>query len=165
MQKHDELENKKGMSRRRFLSVMAGAGVVGAAATMTGCSPVSDPSGTGWLPNQYRNASDLPAEVKGRVPLDPDNISLVRNDEKCILCGQCLEACEKIQSIFGYYELPVHDEFICVHCGQCSLGCRATGSSAYLTAGAFVINIIEPTVKALFRYSVMTADLYKMENA
>ena len=43
MQKHDELENKKGMSRRRFLSVMAGAGVVGAAATMTGCSPVSDP--------------------------------------------------------------------------------------------------------------------------
>lgn len=123
MQKHDELENKKGMSRRRFLSVMAGAGVVGAAATMTGCSPVSDPSGTGWLPNQYRNASDLPAEVKGRVPLDPDNISLVRNDEKCILCGQCLEACEKIQSIFGYYELPVHDEFICVHCGQCSLWC------------------------------------------
>jgi hypothetical protein len=41
----------------------------------------------------------------------------------------------------------------------------ATGSIAYLTAGAFVINIIEPTVKALFRYSVMTADLYKMENA
>lgn len=123
MQKHDELENKKGMSRRRFLSVMAGAGIVGAAATMSGCSPVSDPSGTGWLPNQYRNASDLPAQVKGRVPLDPDNISLIRNDEKCILCGQCLEACEKVQSIFGYYELPVHDEFICVHCGQCSLWC------------------------------------------
>lgn len=39
----------------------------------------------------------------------------------------------------------------------------ATGSIVYLTAGAFVINIIEPTVKALFRYSVMTADLYKME--
>ena len=123
MQKHDELENKKGMSRRRFLSVMAGAGIVGAAATMSGCSPVSDPSGTGWLPNQYRNASELPAQVKGRVPLDPDNISLIRNDEKCILCGQCLEACEKVQSIFGYYELPVHDEFICVHCGQCSLWC------------------------------------------
>lgn len=34
MEKHKELENK-GMSRRRFLSVMAGAGVVGAAATMT----------------------------------------------------------------------------------------------------------------------------------
>ena len=55
MEKHKEQENK-GMSRRRFLSVMAGAGVVGAATTMTGCRPVSDPSGTGWLPNQYRNA-------------------------------------------------------------------------------------------------------------
>lgn len=70
MEKHKNLENK-GMSRRRFLSVMAGAGVVGAAATMTGCAPVSDPSGTGWLPNQYRNASAMPAQVKGRVPLDP----------------------------------------------------------------------------------------------
>ena len=70
------------MSRRRFLSVMAGAGVVGAAATMTGCAPVSDPSGTGWLPNSYRNASAMPAQVKGRVPLDPENVSLVRNDEK-----------------------------------------------------------------------------------
>lgn len=122
MEKHKNLENK-GMSRRRFLSVMAGAGVVGAAATMTGCRPVSDPSGTGWLPNQYRNASAMPTQVKGRVPLDPSNVSLVRNDEKCILCGQCIEACEKVQSVFGYYELPVHDEFICVHCGQCSLWC------------------------------------------
>ena len=119
----------KTMNRRRFLSVMAGAGVVGAATTMTGCRPVSDPSGTGWLPNQYRNASAQPVQVKGRVPLDPANVSLVRNDEKCILCGQCLEACEKVQSVFGYYELPVIDEFICVHCGQCSLWCP-TGAIA-----------------------------------
>lgn len=122
MQKHEEVENK-GISRRRFLSVMAGAGVVGATATMTGCSPVSDPSGTGWLPNQYRSASAIPAQVKGRVPLDPNNRSIVRNDEKCILCGQCIEACEKVQSVFGFYELPVQDDFICVHCGQCSLWC------------------------------------------
>lgn len=122
MEKHEQTENK-GMSRRRFLSVMAGTGLVGAAATMTGCSPVSDPSGTGWLPNQYRNASAMPVQVKGRVPLAPENVSLVRNDEKCILCGQCLEACEKVQSVFGYYELPVLDEFICVHCGQCALWC------------------------------------------
>lgn len=122
MQKHEEVESK-GISRRRFLSVMAGAGVVGAAATMTGCSPVSDPAGKGWLPNQYRSASAIPAQVKGRVPLDPNNVSLVRNDEKCILCGQCIEACEKVQSVFGFYELPVQDDFICVHCGQCSLWC------------------------------------------
>lgn len=120
-------QENKGMSRRRFLSVMAGTGVVGAAATMTGCRPVHDPAGTGWLPNQYRNASASPSQVKGRVPLDPENPSLVRDDEKCILCGQCIEACEKVQSVFGYYELPVFDDFICVHCGQCSLWCP-TGS-------------------------------------
>ena len=122
MEKHKKLENKT-MSRRRFLSVMAGAGAVGAAATMTGCAPVADHSGKGWLPNQYRNESAMPAQVKGRVPLDPENPSLVRDDEKCILCGQCIEACEKVQSVFGFYELPVHDDFICVHCGQCSLWC------------------------------------------
>ncbi len=141
MEKHKNLENK-GMSRRRFLSVMAGAGVVGAAATMTGCAPVSDPSGTGWLPNQYRNASAMPAQVKGRVPLDPENVSLVRNDEKCILCGQCIEACEKVQSVFGYYELPVHDDFICVHCGQCSLWCP-TGAIAERSAIEDVWNAIQ----------------------
>ena len=132
MEKRKELENK-GMSRRRFLSVMAGAGAVGAAATMTGCRPVHDPAGTGWLPNQYRSASAMPPQVKGRVPLDPANVSLVRNDEKCILCGQCIEACEKVQSVFGYYELPVHDDFICIHCGQCSLWCP-TGAIAERSA-------------------------------
>ncbi len=122
MEKRKDVENK-GMSRRRFLTVMAGAGAVGAAVAVTGCSPVSDPSGTGWLPNQYRNASAIPAQVKGRVPLDPENRSIVRRDEKCILCGQCIEACEKVQTVFGYYELPVIDDFICVNCGQCSLWC------------------------------------------
>ena len=97
------------LSRRKFLTLMAGTSLVGAAATMTGCSPVSDPSGTGWLPNQYRNAAILPPQLKGRVPIDPQDPSIMRDDSKCILCGQCLEACEKVQSVYGFYELPTAD--------------------------------------------------------
>lgn len=115
------------ISRRKFLSVLAGTGAVGAAATLTGCSPVADNSGKGWLPNQYRNQSEIPVAVRGRVPFDPDDVAISRDDSKCILCGQCVEACEKVQSVYGYYELPAVDEFICVHCGQCSLWCP-TGS-------------------------------------
>ena len=115
------------ISRRRFISMLAGTGAVAAATTLTGCRPVSDPSGQGWLPNQYRDQSTFKPPVRGRVAFSPDDPALVRDDEKCILCGQCIEACEKVQSVFGYYELPVYDDFICVHCGQCSLWCP-TGS-------------------------------------
>ena len=114
------------LSRRKFISLMAGSCAVGAV-TLSGCSPVSDPSGTGWLPNQYHTQADFPVSVKGRVPIDPADPAIMRDDEKCILCGQCIEACEKVQSVFGYYQLPIHDEFICVHCGQCALWCP-TGS-------------------------------------
>ena len=117
-------ENK--LSRRKFISLLAGSCAIGAV-TLSGCSPVSDPSGTGWLPNQYRTQADFPVSVKGRVPLDPADPAIMRDDEKCILCGQCIEACEKVQSVFGYYQLPIHNEFICVHCGQCALWCP-TGS-------------------------------------
>lgn len=41
----------------------------------------------------------------------------------------------------------------------------AIGLIAYLTTGAFAVHIIKPSVKALLGNSVMSADLYKMENA
>ena len=89
------------VSRRKFISMLAGTGAVAAATTLTGCRPVSDPSGQGWLPNQYRDQSTFKPPVRGRVAFSPDDPALVRDDEKCILCGQCIEACEKVQSVFG----------------------------------------------------------------
>lgn len=41
----------------------------------------------------------------------------------------------------------------------------AFGLIAQLTVGAFALHIIKPLVKALFGYSVMSANFYKVENA
>ena len=120
------LNEKKTMDRRSFFKKMiAGAGLVGVAGSLTGCLRQSpeQTGGQGWLPYQYNVAGNLPAQVRGRVPIDADNPSIVRDDRKCILCGQCLEVCENIESVYGYYNLPVIDETICVNCGQCSMAC------------------------------------------
>lgn len=110
---------EKNMTRRKFLGLMAG---VSSAAALTGCSAVEDNAGTGWLPTQYSREADA-GFLKGRIPIAHDDPSIERDDEKCILCGQCIEACEKVQSVYGFYELPVIDEVICIHCGQCTLWC------------------------------------------
>lgn len=123
MSARGELEQEKRLTRRGFLKLLTSAGIIGATASLTGCTIVHDTAGTGWLPEQYEIPGSWPVQVRGRVPLDPFNPSLVRNDQKCVLCGQCLEVCRQVQSVFGYYDLPVRDDFICVHCGQCALWC------------------------------------------
>lgn len=123
MSRLEKFEKEKKITRRRFLSMLTGAGLVSGVATLSGCSPVEQVAGTGWLPQQYQVPGSWPVQVKGRVAIDPASPSLSRDDEKCILCGQCLEVCQNVQSVFGYFELPVKDDFICVNCGQCSLWC------------------------------------------
>ncbi|MGB9662410.1 MAG: [FeFe] hydrogenase, group A [Moorellaceae bacterium] len=120
-----ELE-KRGMTRRLFLKMAAGSGLlVGLSGILSGCADKSPKyvGGQGWLPYQYNVPGNLPAQVRGRVPIDTDNPSITRDDQKCILCGQCLEVCKEVQSVYGYYALPVIDETICINCGQCSMVC------------------------------------------
>lgn len=114
--------NPKSLSRRGFLKILGGVGITGLAANITGCS--QEPAGgKGWLPQQYQVASSWPVQVKGRIPIDPFNPSIVRDDQKCILCGQCIEVCERVQTVYDYYELPIKDDITCVNCGQCTLWC------------------------------------------
>ncbi|AEF95281.1 hydrogenase, Fe-only [Desulfotomaculum nigrificans CO-1-SRB] len=118
----NQADKQKQMTRRGFLKMMGGIGLAGITASIAGCS--TDPAGgKGWMPQQYQVASSWPIQVKGRVPIDPNNPSIVRDDQKCILCGQCVEVCEKVQTVFGYYELPIKDDITCVNCGQCTLWC------------------------------------------
>jgi len=113
------------LTRRSFLKMAAGTGLlVGLTGTLAGCSSdLKSAGGDGWLPYQYNFQGNLPAQVRGRVPIDRDNPSIIRDDTKCILCGQCLEVCQNIETVYGHYGLPVVDETICINCGQCSMYC------------------------------------------
>lgn len=117
---------QKKVTRRGFLKIMGGAGIAGIGATIAGCGNEPD-GGKGWMPNQYNVPASWPVQVKGRVPIDSDNLSIERDDTKCVLCGQCLEVCRNVMSVYGYYDLPVKREIVCVNCGQCTLWCP-TGS-------------------------------------
>ena len=110
------------LSRRKFLKVVAGSGIAGFGVMVTGCKGES-PGGKGWIPDQYQGKGDFPVALKGRVSSAADNPSIERDDEKCILCGQCIEACEKVMGVYGNYPLPLKKEVACVNCGQCSMWC------------------------------------------
>lgn len=117
-----EMGEKTGVTRLNFLKLLGSIAVAGVGASVAGCGnePVG---GKGWIPGQYGAQGNWPVQVKGRIPIDPNNPSIVRDDRKCILCGQCLEVCEKVQSVYGYYELPLKNDITCVGCGQCALWC------------------------------------------
>ena len=71
---------------------------------------------------------------KGR--LDDSSTSIVRDTEKCVLCGRCISTCSVVQTVnaIGWakrgfntmvspaYEKPL-SETTCVNCGQCIMAC------------------------------------------
>ena len=59
-----------------------------------------------------------------RVPIDPDNPSIVRHEERCIRCGKCRDVCRDEISVLAYYDLAkTGDVPVCIHCGQCANVC------------------------------------------
>lgn len=140
MNEKKEIEKGKGITRRGFLKLASLAGLTGATMATSGCLIRDDRiDGQGWLPEQYQVTGEFPVQARGRVPIDPKSPSLSRDDQKCILCGQCLQVCQEVQGVFGYYELPVKNDFICVNCGQCTLWCP----SAALTEKSDVDAVVE----------------------
>lgn len=73
---------------------------------------------------------------KEMVPLDQSSPSIVRDPNKCILCGNCVRVCEELQGVgvLGFAHrgadamvMPAFDKQIaatdCVNCGQCRVFC------------------------------------------
>lgn len=65
-------------------------------------------------------------DVSVRVPIELDNPSIKRDEEKCIKCGQCRDVCTNQIGVLGQYDLEsTNDIAICIHCGQCANVCPA----------------------------------------
>lgn len=75
-------------------------------------------------------------QEKKKMPIDDLGPSIIRNPNKCILCGDCVRACQEIQGVgvldFAYrgsnlqvttaFNKALH-EVDCVNCGQCRVVC------------------------------------------
>ena len=78
-----------------------------------------------------------PFEGKKRVEaLDESSVSIVRDNNKCILCEQCVQVCNNVQTVyaigfnnrgFATKVSPAFDEGMaespCINCGQCVVAC------------------------------------------
>ncbi len=86
---------------------------------------------------------------KEAVPLDTSSPSIVRDPNKCILCGNCVRVCEELQGVgalgFAYRGsdatvMPAFDRQIaatdCVNCGQCRIFCPTGAISIRVTRGS-----------------------------
>ena len=69
-----------------------------------------------------RNLNHLPLSV--RVPIEEDNPSIMRLEEKCIRCGMCKDACANLMGVHGTYTLQqTGGNAVCIYCGQCANVC------------------------------------------
>lgn len=59
-----------------------------------------------------------------RVPIEKNNISILRDRGKCIKCGKCKDICTSQMGVAGKYDLiKTCDEAVCINCGQCAKVC------------------------------------------
>jgi len=70
------------------------------------------------------------------IEKDISSPAVIREPEKCVLCGRCVRVCEEVQGVcnlsqygrgFTISVAPAHDDpmmdSVCIHCGQCSNVC------------------------------------------
>jgi NADH-quinone oxidoreductase subunit G len=74
--------------------------------------------------------------LEQRLPIDRTSAAIVRDPNKCILCGRCIQVCSHIQTVNALcldqrgFDTQITDAFnqgmgnsVCVNCGQCTVYC------------------------------------------
>ena len=90
-------------------------------------------------------------------PIELSSHSVVRDSEKCVLCGRCVRVCEEIQGVCnlsqhgrGFHTIvaPAHqakmDESVCIQCGQCITVCPTAAFVEKRSAGPVWAAIADP---------------------
>ncbi len=106
-----------------------------------------------------------------RFPLENSGRSVVRDSEKCILCGRCYRVCAEVQGVanlapqfrgFNTVVTPAHganmDDSVCIQCGQCINVCPTAAFlekngtddvwSALANPGKHVVAQTAPSIRA-----------------
>lgn len=99
---------------------------------------------------------------KEPMPLDFSSPSIVRDPNKCILCGNCVRVCSELQGVgaLGFAHrgseamvMPAFDKKItetdCVNCGQCRVFCPTGAISIRHNRGEVWDVLYDPNVRVI----------------
>jgi iron-only hydrogenase group A len=117
---------------------------------------------------------------KNSLSIDRSSASLVRDPDKCILCGRCVRVCEEVMGVSAIeyigrgskthigtaYESGLNTSS-CINCGQCIMVCPTGALTEKSHFGEVLDAINNPVKKVIVQYapaiSVSLAEAFKMK--
>lgn len=104
-----------------------------------------------------------------RVPIDLENPSIQRFEDKCIRCGMCKTVCTEDIGVLGTYSLAqTRNHAICIHCGQCANVCPVDSITEKFEYPLVEQMVADPDKIVIFSTSpsvrVALGEAFNMEN-